>query len=252
MKSAMRGRSDRGLFGRLAGSALVRRQAVVAAAFAFAVIAALACPAKAADKITYVYFQRPVEIPGGKVLPQGEYAFKLVDETSTARVVQILLALQGGTLGAESAYNGNKAMAVAATLVAVSDYSGRRTRGEVTFWPAREGAQIPLRGVRFPLDQEGLIFVYPKARAAELAKAANQPVPSMATEAGADVGVIKNVALKATTANGDDEDVTQAFGKPGDQSREKAEQSSGVHYPPGCVYEAGEVSCQFAPTEARD
>ena len=223
-----------------------------AAAIAFSAVAAVACPAKAADKITYAYFQRPVEVPGGKVLPQGEYAFKMMDETSTAKVIQILLALPGGTIGAPSPYNGNKPMTVAATLVAVSDYKGRRARATVTFWPAREGAPTALRGLSFPLDEEGLVFVYPRARAAELAKAANQAVPSMAENTGTDVGVIKNVALKATTANGDEVDITQAFGKSGDQPRERAEQPEGVHYPPGCVYEAGEVSCQFRPTEARD
>jgi hypothetical protein len=223
-----------------------------AALIAVAAIAALACPVEAADKITYAYFQRPIEVPGGKILPQGEYALKMVDETTAVRVVQILLALPGGTIGTPSPYNGNKSMTVAATLVAVSDYKGRRTRGEVSFWPSRGDAPAALRGVKFPLDQEGLIFVYPKARAAELAKAANQPVPLMAENAGTDVGVIKNVALKAIAADGNDLDVTQAFGKPGDQPRERTEQPSGVHYPPGCVYETGEVSCEYAPGEARD
>lgn len=220
--------------------------------FALAATSVLGGSARAADKITYAYFQRPVELPGGKVLPQGEYAFKVVDESSPARVVQILLALPGGTIGAESPYNGNKPMAVSATLVAVADYKGRRARATVTFWPGREGAPAALKGVNFPLDTEGLIFVYPRARAAELAKAANQPVPSMAVDAGSDVGVIKNVSLKATTASGADVDVVQAFGKPGDQQVEKAERPSGVHYPPGCIYETGEVSCQFGLGEARD
>ena len=228
----------------------LRTLAAVLIALAWAAIGV--CPSRAADKITYAYFQRPVEVPGGKVLPQGEYALKMVDETTSARVVQILLALPGGTIGAPSPYNGNKPMTVAATLVAVSDYKGRRTRATVSFWPSRGDGAAALRGVNFPLDQEGLVFVYPKARAAELAKAANQSVPSMAENGGNDVGIIKNVILKATTPNGEDVDVTQAFGKPGSQQAEKSEQPSGVHYPPGCVYEAGEVSCQFAPGEARD
>jgi hypothetical protein len=229
----------------------MRFKTAAVAAIAFTAIFAWARPAKSADKITYAFFQHPVEVPGGKVLPQGEYALKVVDETSAAKVVQILLALPGGTIGTPSPYNGNKPMTVAATLVAVSDYKARRVRGEVSYWPTQGGAPAALRGVKFPLDQEGFVFVYPRARAAELAKAANQPVPSMAENPGTDVGVIKNVALKAATADGAEVDVTQAFGKPSDQPREKLE-PSGVHYPPGCVYEAGEVSCQFAPTEARD
>lgn len=224
----------------------------VAALFALALTAVLAGPAKAADRITYTYFEHPVEIPGGKVLPQGEYALKVVDESSPAKVVQILLALPGGTIGTPSPYNGNKPMTVSATLVAVTDYAGRRTRATVTFWRSRAGAPDALKGVNFPLDKEGLVFVYPRTRAAELAKAANAPVPSMAANSGTDVGVIKNVALKATTANGEDVDVTQAFGTPASEPAKKPERASGIHYPPGCVYEAGEVSCQFDPSEARD
>ena len=42
---------------------------------AFVALPSLACPASAADsiKITYAFFQNPVEIPGGKVLPPGNY-----------------------------------------------------------------------------------------------------------------------------------------------------------------------------------
>jgi hypothetical protein len=143
-------------------------------------------------------------------------------------------------------------MSVVATLVAVSNYRERRTRGTVAFWQARGDGNNALRALNFPLDEDTLVFVYPKARAAELAKAANQPVPSMAADAGADVGVIKNVALKATTASGDDVAIAQAFGTSADRPASKPEQPSGVHYPPGCVYETGEVSCAFNPGEARD
>src|SRR4051794_15137586 len=96
----------------------------------------LARPVKAADpiKITYAFFQTPVEIPGGKVLPPGDYAFKMLDESGANKVVQILLALPAGTVGAPSNYNANKPMPVAATLVAVPDYRNRPGRAVVTYW----------------------------------------------------------------------------------------------------------------------
>ena len=53
----------------------------------------VAAPAKAADKMTYDFFEHAVEIPGGKVLPPGEYAFKMLDESAPIKVVQLLLAL---------------------------------------------------------------------------------------------------------------------------------------------------------------
>src|SRR5271157_1919885 len=77
-----------------------------------ALAAAFACPGKAADtgSLNYVSFTRPTEVPGGKVLPEGLYAFKLADANGSVKVVQIFLALQGGTLGVPSAYNANKPM----------------------------------------------------------------------------------------------------------------------------------------------
>src|SRR5262245_30480262 len=76
---------------------------------AFVALLAFAYPARAADiKITYAFFQNPVEIPGGKVLPQGDYAFKMLDESGPVKVVQILLALPAGTVGTPSNYNANK------------------------------------------------------------------------------------------------------------------------------------------------
>lgn len=223
-------------------------------ALVFIALAALAYPVKAADtiKITYAYFEHPVEIPGGKVLPQGEYAFKMVDESSPVKVVQILLALPGGIVGTPSNYNANKPMEVEATLLAVPDYRNRRGRGTVTYWQARAGGPNALRTLTFPLDDNSLTFVYPQGRAADLAKAANQPVASVTSYPSGDVNAMKNAVLKATTPSGDNVEIAQAFGKPGDRPADKAEPPSGVHYPPGCVYETGEVSCQYNPGEARD
>jgi hypothetical protein len=219
--------------------------------FVFVALAALACPAKAAEKINYAFFEHPVEVPGGKVLPAGEYAFKMVDESSPVKVIQVLLALPAGTVGTPSNYNANKPMEVAATLIAVADYRNRRARGAVTYWQARGGGPNALRAVSFPLDDDSLALVYPRARAVELAKAADQPVASVASYPSGDTNAMKNVALKATTANGDDVEITQAFGTP-PTGPAKAVAPSGVHFPPGCEYEAGEVSCKYNPGEARD
>src|SRR5207249_5260729 len=146
----------------------------------FVTLPALARPVKAADsiKITYAFFQNPVEVPGGKVLPSGDYAFKMLDESGPAKVVQILLALPAGTVGTTSNYNANKPLPVVATLIAVRDYLKVPNRGTVTYWQVPGEGPRPLRTLSFALDEQSLVFVYPRARAAELAKAVNQPVPS--------------------------------------------------------------------------
>ena len=150
-------------------------------------LAAMTYPAKAADttKITYTYFEHPVEVPGGKVLPQGEYAFKMVDDSSPVKVIQILLALPGGTVGTPSNYNANKPMQVAATLVAVPDYRNRRGRGTVTYWQTRGGGPNALRTLSFPLDDESLEFAYPRARAADRHLAGTDRLPLGAQHRGA-------------------------------------------------------------------
>jgi len=222
---------------------------------AFLVLPGLACPAKAADsiKITYAFFQNPVEIPGGKVLPPGNYAFKMLDESGPSKVIQVMLALQYGTVGTPSPYNANKPMPVVATLVAVPDYLKVPIRGVVSYWQIRDEGPRALRTVSFALDPQSLIFVYPRERAAELAKAANQPVPSMmASNLNGDVSTMKNVVAKATSATGGDGDISQVFGKPGDHPPAEPQLPEGVHFPPGCNYESGEVSCRFHGTEARN
>jgi hypothetical protein len=214
-----------------------------------ALAAGLTFSTKAADnpaKITYAYFLTPVELPGGKVLPQGTYAFVMTDESSTSnKIVQIQLALPGGTVGPPSNYNANKAMATQATLLLVPDYHTRPGARAITLWPAKEGNPAPLRTLSFPVGQVSLVFVYPKARAAQIAKEANQPVASTDSNLGQDAAAMKSATIKATMANGQDVDETQVYGKPGDNPPERA-------LGKGCNYEAGDVRCEFNPGEIRD
>jgi hypothetical protein len=220
----------------------------------FLTLPAFACSVKAADpiKITYAFLQRATEIPGGKVLAPGDYAFKMLDESGPSKVVQILLALPAGTVGTPSNYNANKAMPVVATVVGVLDYHSRPGRGVLTYWQIPGGERAALRTLSFPLDQQSVVFVYPRERAAELAKAAKQTVPSTGAELNGDANALKNVAAKATTAEGNDVEVAQVFGKPGDRPAAEEDVSPGVHFPPGCNYEAGEVSCKYRPGETRN
>ena len=226
---------------------MFKRAAGILALSALAV--GLTFSTKAADnpaKITYAYFENPVEVPGGKVLPQGTYAFVMQDDSSTSnKVVQIQLALPGGTVGTPSNYNANKAMAAQATVLLVPDYHARPGNRAVTFWPAKQGSPAALRTLSFPVGQVALVFVYPHDRAAAIAKAANQPVPFTDSNLGQDAGAMKSATIKAATANGQDVDETQVYGKPGDQPPDRP-------LGKGCAYEAGDVRCEFNPGEIRD
>jgi hypothetical protein len=187
----------------------------------FALAATLASPSIAADapKMTYGFFMNPVEIPGGKVVPAGLYAFKIVDETPTNKVIQILTSLPSGNLPPTSPANANAfvepgPMSVVATIVAVPDYKNRPGNAPVTYYQARAG-NAALRTVLFAPDPNALVVVYPAARAAELAKAANRPVPTLSSDA-ADANGLKMASLKLTTAAGASAEVASVFGKPGD------------------------------------
>jgi hypothetical protein len=207
--------------------------------------AALVYPARAAGPIiTYVYLRTPTALPNGKVLAPGDYAFKLIDGTSSTKVVQVLLALQDGTLGTVSPYNGNKEMQVVATLLTVPDYVHRPGRGVLTYWQGRDDSPNALRTLFFPTEPTSLVFVYPQARAAQIAKAYNQAVPSVASDLVSDVNALKNMPVKATTANGQDVDVAGVFGKSGDHLPAAANDAG------GCWYEAGEVDCKWGPGDA--
>src|SRR4029079_10125327 len=122
----------------------------------FVALPALARPAKAADaiKITYAFLQTPVEIPGGKVLPPGNYAFKMLDESGPSKVIQMMLALEYGTVGTPSPYNANKPMPVVATLGAVPDYLKIPLRGVVTYFQIRNEGPRALRTLSFALDPQ--------------------------------------------------------------------------------------------------
>lgn len=197
-------------------------KATASALGVFALAAALAMPANAADsaKMTYGFFMNPVEIPGGKVMPAGLYGFKIVDESGPNKIIQILTSLPSGSLPPTSPANANAfvepaPMSVVATIVAVTDYKNRPGNAPVTYYQARGGGNAALRTVLFAPDRNALVVAYPAARAAELAKAANRPVPSMASDA-ADANALKSITLQLTTVNGSSAEVASAFGKPGD------------------------------------
>src|ERR1700690_718432 len=117
---------------------------------------------------TRVTFSQPVEIPS-MVLPPGTYVFKLLDSQVDRSVVQI--------------FNEDRSH-VYATILAIPDYRLQPTGKTVIMFEEREaGAPSAIRAWFYPGENYGAEFVYPQPRAAALAQATNQPVPSMpATE----------------------------------------------------------------------
>jgi hypothetical protein len=125
------------------------------------------------DKKTTFTFSSPVEIPGVHlqgwgVLPAGTYVFKLVNSSSDRHIVQI--------------FNKDETQ-VYATILAIPNYRLKSTdKTVITFNEGVKGSPEALRAWFYPGANWGEEFVYPKAKAVELAKVANLPVLAVTTE----------------------------------------------------------------------
>jgi hypothetical protein len=125
------------------------------------------------DKKTRITFSAPVEIPGVHlegwgVLPAGTYVFKLLDSRSDRHIVQIF---------------SEDELTVYATILAIPNYRLKATDKTVmTFNERPLGQPEALRAWFYPGRNWGDEFVYPKAKAIELARVTKTPVLFVAAE----------------------------------------------------------------------
>jgi hypothetical protein len=131
---------------------------------------AMLAPTAIADESnrkTVVTFSGPVEIPGVHlsgwgVLPADTYVFKILDSQSDRHIVQI--------------FNKDETT-VYATILAIPNYRLKATdKTVITFSERPAGEPEALRAWFYPGRNWGEEFVYPKAKAIELAKASKTPV----------------------------------------------------------------------------
>jgi hypothetical protein len=143
---------------------------VVTPVFCMALMGTAFSPSAKADdwnRKTVITFSGPVEIPGVHltgwgVLPAGTYVFKIMDSQSDRHIVQI--------------FNKDETT-IYATILAIPNFRLRSTDKTVmTFRERPAGQPEALRAWFYPGRNWGEEFVYPKAKAIELAKATNTPV----------------------------------------------------------------------------
>ena len=160
------------------------------------------------DERTIFTFSNPVEIPG-QVLDAGTYVFKVVDSASDRNVVQVFSEDENHLYG---------------TFLTVPDYHQRPSgKTIINFEERAAGDPEAVKTWFYPGDNYGHDFVYPRAKAAALAKANNQPVASMPDElAGkttkpaksmneSSVAAMKKTPLKAQKPTGQEVEVSEAF-----------------------------------------
>jgi LPXTG-motif cell wall-anchored protein len=142
---------------------------IIAAAIAIAASATVA-NADTYNRLTRVTFSGPVQIPnahakeGVVTLPAGTYIFRLLDSPTARHVVEV---------------TNTRGNVVYSTILAIPDYRVNATSKTVMYFSEqRAGSPPPIKAWFYPGDNYGQRFVYPKAKAVEIAAAVNQPVPS--------------------------------------------------------------------------
>lgn len=163
------------------------------------------------NQLTTVTFNEPVEVPGA-VLPAGTYVFRLLGSESDRNIVQI--------------FNQHQTK-LYATILAIPDYRLQPTgKTVITFEERPAGSPEAIKAWFYPGDQYGQEFVYPTARATELAKAAKQPVLSMPSEMASNITkparsakapsvvAMKKAPVKAQKPTGEEVEITEVITPP--------------------------------------
>jgi len=183
--------------------------------FCLALIGAAFSPSAKADdydKKTTMTFSQPVEIPpvhiqGYRVLPAGTYVFKLVNSSSNRHIVQIFNKDQNR---------------IFATILAIPNYRLQpKDKTVVTFNESIQGRPQAIRAWFYPGANWGEEFVYPKAKAVELAKATNLPVLQMPAPAREEVAKpeearaeLEQAPVTAVKPSGEEVEIAQVVTPP--------------------------------------
>lgn len=159
------------------------------------------------DQKTTLTFSGPVEIPG-QVLPAGTYVFKLAGSQSDRDIVQVFSQDEDKVYG---------------TFLAIPDYRLKAT-GKTLIKFEEQAADSPeaVKAWFYPGDNYGHEFVYPRAKAVQLAKANHTPVPSMPDELAANttqtatvnepsIVAMKKAPLKAQQPTEEEVEIAEVF-----------------------------------------
>ena len=143
---------------------LKRVEKFMVAALCLAIAGIITAPAAYADdwdKATRITVNQPFEIPG-MVLPAGTYMLKIVNLEAERYVVR---------------FSNEDHTKIYATLIAIPNFRLQPTDDTaITFYESEINRPRAMHAWFYPAHQFGIEFVYPKARAAELAAVAEEPV----------------------------------------------------------------------------
>ena len=184
----------------------IDRFRVVLMIFCLSLVVLAVLPTAKADEWnhkTIMTFNEPFEVPGvgAQVLPAGTYVFKLLDSASDRHIVQVFNQAEDH---------------VYTTILAIPNYRLRSTGKTVlTFRERGEGQPEALHAWFYPGHEWGEEFVYPKARALELAKIVNEPVLATPVEvATLPIEAVTTAPVIAVKPTGEEIAVTEVVQAP--------------------------------------
>jgi hypothetical protein len=159
-----------------------------------AIFVAAAAQAQPADKRTYFTFSRPITLPG-VTLPAGKYMFRLADDQTTRKVIQVVSA------------DGTKPYAMLLTIP--DERRDPPKDAEVAFLETAARTPSAVKSWWYPGERIGYEFIYPKAQARTLAKSTGAAVLTTKSET-TKADETRSGELARIDAGGRDEDIAGA------------------------------------------
>jgi len=146
------------------------------------------------DKRTYFTFSAPIALPG-TTLPAGRYVFRIVDTTSSRKVIQVL------------SDDGKKPYVMANTI---PDQRRDPVKdATVAFYETARGTPAAVKTWWYPGESTGYQFIYPRAQAKQIASSTGKAVLTTKSES-TKTEETKSAELTRVEATGKDVDVDAA------------------------------------------
>src|SRR5262245_61370772 len=166
------------------------------------------------DKRTYFTFSQPVALPG-VTLPAGTYMFRLADDTTTRKVIQV------------TNREGTQSFAMLHTMPVYRPDAPRDP--EVRFMETASGAPIAVRAWWQQGERTGYGFIYSKEQLAALNRSAASAEPAPIAPA-ADADAAAGEPIAEGPLNGPD--VVDGPGLPADEAEFQVAQAQESQQPP--------------------
>ena len=125
------------------------------------VLVASVVQAQPSDKRTFFTFSRPITLPG-VTLPAGKYVFRLADDQSSRKVIQV------------TSSDGTKPYAMLLTIP--NERRDAAKDAEVSFLETAARTPSAVRAWWYPGERTGYEFIYPRAQARQLAQSTGSSV----------------------------------------------------------------------------